>query len=439
MAQESGLPPGPDGYPLVGSLLQYAREPFEFQRRCVEEYGDVVRIEGLSGSAYLVAHPDYVEQVLKTDFEKYGKPPGLREIFGNGLVVLEGDFWADQRQLIQPSFFRDRIAEYSDVIVANARAKADSWDDGDVYAMDEQMDDLVTRTLAETVFGSTFDYEESDLQQYRDWVTGKMAPVTSQIPTAIPTPGNRRFKRGRDNLREFAESIVERERRTDGTRSSVAATLVAAAADDSVHLPDELLRDHLVTLLIGGSDTTALALTYAWFLLSKHPGVERKFHEEIDETLDGPPSMDDLGALEYTEKVIKETLRLHPPAGGLSRRPKEDVEIGGYEIPEGSQLLLTPRVSHYDDRFFDDPQEFRPERWSKALERDVHDFAYFPFGGGPTQCVGRRLAMTTTKFVMAVLGRRFEFELDAAREELELVAALTVRPANPVEMRVRGR
>lgn len=440
MAQKSKEPPGPDGYPVIGSLLQYAREPFEFQRRCVDEYGDVVRIRALNQDAYLVAHPDYVEQVLDTDFEKYGRPPGLDEVFGDGLVVLEGEFWQEQRKLVQPAFFRDRIAEYAELIVNHAQTKVDSWDDGGVYTIGDEMDELVTEILAKTVFGSTLDYDESNVRQYRDWITGKFEPINSQIPTAIPTPGNRRFKRGQQNLREVAEEVIERERDADDTTSSVASMLVSAQADDSVELSDETLRDHLITLLIGGTDTTGLALTYAWYLLSKNPAVERKFHDEIDEVVgDSPPSMDTLLELDYTEKVVKETLRMYPPANGLSRRPKEDVEIGGYEIPEGSQLLLTPRVSHYDERFFEDPHTFRPDRWSKDLERDLHDFAYFPFGGGPARCVGERMALFVIKFVMAIVGTQFELELTSERDELELTAALTVSPEDPIEMRARER
>lgn len=435
-------PPGPDGWPLLGNTVQYVRRPFEFREECAEKYGDVVYMEGPGQEMYMLSHPEYVEQVLVTDHDAFTQPDDfqrrLERLLGNGLLVSEGEFWKRQRRLMQPMFKPGRIRAYADVMVEFAERKGRQWTPGETYDLNEEMKRLTLEVLLQAMFSTDIEYEETGVGSAVADIVEKFDPRAQMVPEWVPTPTNVRYKRGVRNLESLIYEMVEQRRSDDRERDDLLSRLLHAETDEGVSMSDEALRDEMMTMLLAGHKTTAVALTYTWYLLSKNPEQEARLHEELDEVLGGdPPEFDDLSDLTYTEKVVKESMRVYPPFHAVLREPVRDVEIGGYEIPEGA-LVATPQwVVHRDDRWFDDPEAFRPERWTEAFESDLPDFAYFPFGGGPRRCLGSSFATTEGQLVLATIAQ--DYVLDVEDVPLDLSASIATQPKNDIEMVPRER
>jgi len=230
------------------------------------------------------------------------------------------------------------------------------------------------------------------------------------------------------------------ERRAGGKdEGDLLSMLLAARDEDGSQMNDQQLRDEVMTLFLAGHETTALTLSWSWYLLGRHPEAEKRFHRELDEVLGGrAPAMADLPKLKYTEQIAKECMRLYPPAYGLGREAIADCEIGGYPVPAGTQVFMFQWVTQRDARFFDNPDEFIPERWTEEFEARLPKYAYFPFGGGPRACIGASFAMMEIILVLATIGQRFRLEL-ASDQPVEIYPAMSLRPKDGVHVIVRGR
>ncbi len=251
----------------------------------------------------------------------------------------------------------------------------------------------------------------------------------------VPTPRNLAMNRAVKQIDELLYRIITK-RRASEPRDDLLGTLLAAQDDEGARMSDEQLRDEAITLSLAGHETTALALAHTLYLLSKHPDVERRLHAEIASVLGGRlPTAADVRALPYTECVLKETMRLYPPAWTTGREVAEEVEIGGYVIPKGAQILASQWVVHRDPRWFPNPEGFDPDRWAPDRARDLPRFAYFPFGGGPRVCIGNHFAMMEATLILAILVQRFRIELHPG-QRLALRPTATLRQAGP-GLRVR--
>ena len=259
-----------------------------------------------------------------------------------------------------------------------------------------------------------------------------------QMLLKLPTPRRRRFLKGVRALDEIVYGIIQ-ERRASGVGDDLLSDMLRAQDVDGSQMTDKQLRDEVMTLLLAGHETTALTLSWAWYLLAKHPEAQAKLHEEGDKMLSGRlPSAPDLGQLTYTNNVVRETMRLYPPAYVMTRRAAETVEIGGYVLPAESNVILSPWVTHRDPRFFPNPEAFEPERWSAGKEQTIPKFAYFPFGGGPRVCIGNAFALMEAAVLLASVAQRFHISLVPGSTVAPL-ASITLRPRNGVHVRLRQR
>ncbi len=432
-------PPGPSGLPVVGNLHRYLRGPLAFVESCAREYGDVV-YTNVAGETYMVAHPDHVERVLVTDDHRFRKAElgqgRLEPIFGNGLVVSDGEYWRRQRTRMQPAFRPDRIAAYAEIMRRQAAATAERWEPGRTVRIDEEMRRLTLGILVRSLFGTDLGAREAEIREAFELVMGRFEGVNTWLPGWLPTLANRRFERGRERLDAIVYDLIDERRADADDRDDLLSTLLVAEDERGERMTDEAVRDEVVTLLAAGHDTTALALTYAWHLLGTHPDATNRLHDELEEVLDGAtPTLADLSALEYTGAVVSEALRLYPPTHATAREATEDVAFGEYVVPDGSTIFLPQWVLHRDGRWWDDPETFRPERWLE--ERDRPEYAYFPFGGGPRHCIGHRFATVEARLVLATIASRWR--LEPASSELSVRPVITLRPTDPVEMVVRER
>ena len=434
-------PPGPDGYPVVGNVLSLADDAFAFYEE-LAEHGDVARYRVFGQEGYAVTHPDAIREVLVDDHERYckGDLPNdkLGSLLGDGLFLAEGESWRTQRQAMQPAFFREQVERYGDAVVEHARTTADGWDDGEVVAVDDAASTLTLRVLASTLLGigTGSDGERETVRRAAAAITDRYdsSRLGSYLPEWLPTPTNRRYRRSLADLHDLVDRQVAARRAGEDAGEDLLSMLVGAA--DAGAFDDDTLRDNVVTFLFAGYETSALGLTYTLYLLAANPGVQQRLQDRLDDVLDGDdPTPADLGSLPLLDAVVDEALRLYPPVYTFFREPTEDVTLRGYQIPEGSVLSLPQWVVHRDERWWDAPASFRPERWLE--ESDRPEYAYFPFGGGPRHCIGMRFARLELRLAVATLLSRCR--LAAVTESLALVASANARPAEPVRLRIRKR
>ncbi|MBV0900462.1 cytochrome P450 [Haloarcula salina] len=431
-------PPGPDGLPLIGNTHQWARDPCAFRERAAD-YGRVVGFEIMGWDAYMLTEPGDIEAVLTDEhgrFEKHDESTEqLEEFVGQGLLNSEGELWERQREAIQPAFFMEQIKRYGDIMVDRAEAAVDRLSRGVSVDVQEQMLRTTLEILVECMFGEDIDLEARGLYDAVEAVQEPLQPanqpVTFLVPDWVPVPMRRRAQRAQAHIEREIDDILRERRWSDSDRNDLLAMLLNSDAPMS----DQQIRDEMLTFLFAGHETTALTLTYVWDLLSRTPDAEARLHEELDDVLAGRPTVEDVFAFEYTEAVVREAMRLYPAAHEIRRQPVEDVEIGGYTLPEGSLVVLPTWVLHRDERFWDEPEQFRPERWLGDADRPA--FAYFPFGGGPRRCIGQQFAMTEAQLVVATMADRVTFEREY--DDLELSAAVTLQPKTTVQMRPRFR
>jgi cytochrome P450 len=434
-------PPGPKGHWLTGHLRQLAGDRLAFLRACAREYGDVVHLRFGRRPAYLLSHPDLVEAVLVThqrDFVKSWVIRLLRPVLGDGLLTSDGDHWLRQRRLVQPAFHRARVAAYADTMVRHAERMLAGWRAGETRDVHAEMTRLTLGIVAETLFGA-------DVSAHADRVaralsvlmasfTARRASLVS-VPLAVPTPGNLALRRATRRLDALVYGMI-RDRRAGGGGRDDALSLLLEARDeaDGRGMTDRQVRDELITLFLAGHETTANALSWTWYLLARHPAVGARLAVELRDVLGGrAPAAADLPRLAYADAVVREAMRLYPPAHSMSREPLREVELGGYRVPPGTMVFMSPWVIHRDGRFFDDPEAFAPDRWMDGLARRLPRFAYFPFGGGPRVCIGSAFATMEAVLLLATIAARFRPRL-APGEEVVADASVTLRPRGGVRM-----
>jgi cytochrome P450 len=408
------------------------------------DYGDIVTMRYYSFRVYFISHPDYIEQVLVTDNRKFIKGRILRknrQLFGNGLLTSEGDFWLRQRRLAQPAFHRGRIASYADTMVRYASRIASEWSDGEERDLHAEMMRLTLSIVAKTLFDADVDREAKRVGHALEAIMRLNSDFRKLIltPTWLPTPRKIRATIATAKLNRIIYRFIEERRASGVDNGDLLSMLLAARDDDGSRMTDRQLRDEAITIFLAGHETTANALAWTWMLLAQNPIVEAKLHEELDRVLGGRvPTVDDLPNLRYTNHVVTESLRLYPPAWGMARIAIEDTEIAGYPISKGCGVSLAQWVVHRDPRWFEAPLEFRPERWEGDLLKRLPRFAYFPFGGGPRQCIGNNFAVMEASLLLATLAQQFKISLVPGKEIIP-AASITLRPKTGIWGKIEKR
>lgn len=438
-------PPGPKGHFLLGNLPELGTDILGLFESCARDHGDVAFLSLAGWHAFVLSHPEQIEQVLVTDHKNFIKHTffwrHVRAIFGNGLLTSEGDFWLRQRRLAQPSFHRDRVATYGDVMVSYTERALDEWRDGETRDVHHELMRLTLLIVAKVLFDADVAHEVETIGGALDDATKEIASRFRRpfrIPDAIPIPGNLRYRRAVRRLDGVVNRIIDEHRNHDG-RGDLLGLLMQARDEDGRAMTNEQLRDEAITILLAGHETTAIALSWTCYLLSKHPSIAEHVHEEVTEVLGKrAPTVADLPKLRLTQMVVMEALRLYPPAYALGREAVKDCTIAGYEVRAGSSIFISPWVVHRDARWFDRPMEFVPERWAGSAAQRLPRFAYFPFGGGPRICIGNRFATMEAVLLLACIARRFRLVL-ADEKSVALFPTITLRPANGLKMTIRQR
>jgi len=327
-------------------------------------------------------------------------------------------------------------------MVAYTQSMMDSFKEGEVRDIGADMSILTLGIVVKCLFGADLPLQARDISQLMLAVLDAANErLNSVLRTSwVPTARNRREKRAIAELDAILQLLIRARRAGNESRGDLLSVLLAAADDESgAQMSDQQLRDELMTLFGAGHETTALALTWTWYLLSRHPEVNAKLEEELDRALTGrSPAAGDLPRLPYTAMVIREALRLYPPVPGVAREPIEDVTIAGYEIPKGSLITVSPYVLHHDARFFSDPERFDPERFAPGWEEHIPRYAYLPFGSGPRVCIGNGFAMMEARLILATVAQHYRLSINP-NDTIRPIQLVTLRPSGPVKMKIERR
>jgi cytochrome P450 len=409
--------------------------------RTHEQYGEVAYLRLSGQEVYLVNHPDYVRDVLVTHQNNFTKSRVLqraKRVLGEGLLTSEGQFHLRQRRMIQPAFHRERLRGYADAMTAWAVRTRDRWQHGQTVDMSEEMARLTLGIVGQTLFSSNVEDDAPEvgraLTAILEIFNLVMLPYF-ELLEKLPLPFLRRFHDARDTLDRIVYRIIA-ERRASGEDKGdlLSMLLMARDEDDAGAMTDEQVRDEAMTLFLAGHETTANALTWAWYLLSQHPDVASRMRAEIG---DQPPGFDDLPRLKYVEMVLAETLRLYPPAWAIGRKAIGPHRINAeYEAKAGAILLQSPYVMHRDARYFPDPDRFDPDRWLPENVAQRPKFSYLPFGGGTRVCIGERFAWMEGVLLLATIAQKWDPQLSPGHP-VRHKALLTLRPEFGMKMVLR--
>lgn len=433
--------PGPTGYPVLGSALGIGRQGvLPFFVAAQKRYGDLVRFQIGPIAGHLVVAPEHIEQVLGARQASYAKGRAwdtMRLLSGNGLLTSEGAHWQRQRRLLQPFFTPKAVAAYSSEMTAVAAEVADGWQRaaqaGQTIELHDEMMNLALDVLGRTLFGVRFSDQAKPVGLAVYQAMSFVAERTRSLlppPLWLPTPGNRRFLRAKATLTRFIrDRICSRADDGQATPAMLAALREARDPETGQGMSEQELIDELITFVIAGHETSAVALTWTFSLLGRHPEVEARLHAELDAVLAGRlPTLADLPALTYTRLVIDETLRLYPTAWIFPRTCVQDETLGGFHIPRDSMILVCPYLAHRLERYWPEPEKFRPERFLSdgASQRPRH--AYLPFSAGLHTCIGQHFSMQELVLALATLAGRCRVRLhDQSPPPFD--AQSTLRPA----------
>lgn len=453
---KEGLPPGPPMRKGIGPSLRYywgfLVDPIGFVRSRFDAYGDIYYASNPSGGLFVLRHPDHLREVLTTRASSYGKQHSafaqLSRVLGEGLLISEGDTWMRQRRMVNPGFAPPRMRAYGEIMVDEARHTSRTWSDGTSLSIEKEMTELTLRIVSRTLFGHDVSKEDASAISRAMNAFQRSLSSPDFLPAWVPSPQRRELARSIADIDRIVYRLIRERRDVAGARSGPTREradllqLLVDAVDpegsETARLTEREVRDQLVTLFLAGHETTSQALTWTFYCLSQSPAAEAALHEELDRVLEGrDPTFEDLERLPYTEQVILEAMRLYPPVYAIARRAHEDTEVGGYRVPRGSEVMIWVYMTHRDERFYPEPEVFRPERFAKDRLAALPKLAYLPFGAGPRACIGKSFAIMEARLILATIAQRHRLSLASKRVVAQ--PRITLTPKNGIRMRVTSR
>jgi cytochrome P450 len=459
---------------MPGKLLrQFIHDPINTLSDIAREYGDISYFRLGREYVYLINNPYYIEKVLIYDHRNFKKGKRLqtaKAVLGEGLVTSEGEFHNRQRRLIQPIFHPKQIITYSNTMTYYATRVRDRWNDGDIMDISEEMMRLTLGIICKSVLNYDIEAEAQEVgkalttvRKYSKRLQSPIGHVLDKIPILPAVRGAREAKKELDSL--MYQIIADRRRQEQGNNNngkssdndllsrlmqahdSDTPNNIPASSDNKEKMSDRQVRDEVMTIFIAGHETTANALTWTFYLLSQNQDVETKLHDEINSVLGDSsgnnigsriPSADDIPKLQYTEKVLRESMRLYPPVWTIGRHVEDDYPIGKYTIPAGSSILMSQYVMHHNPRYYEEPERFNPDRWTEEFKTHLPRFCYFPFGGGIRGCIGEPFAWMEGVLIIATIAQKWTMRL-LPSQRIKLDPAITLRPKYGMKMKLIQR
>ncbi|HET7325500.1 MAG TPA: cytochrome P450 [Halococcus sp.] len=466
MSNNTRHPPSPEGHPVIGHAFHFGQNPFEFVDHATNEVGDLYCMELPGTDVYVLARPEYLKQALVTDIDAFGKTDDFDRVFGNGVLSTEGDQWSRQRGILQPLFHPSQISGYADDMVVATQRRLSTWESGETHDIESEMQDLTIEILFATLFGRDLaPGEGKELREASDGLNKWFVPTSWLMPHWVPTPSRRKFSESEERIRievrrllaEYQygsgdnsgevtlDDTIQKPDSGGGLDGSQNETLLsklseAGKATDEDGLSAEEIEDQMLTMIFAGYETTASALAFALYSLATEPDVRESFYDEIGTVLSGDsPTLNDIADLELTNRIITETLRLYPPIHTIPRQTTRDVDVGRYCIPSDEQVHLSIISVHRDERYYDNPLEFRPNRWTDDFEEELDEYAFIPFGGGRRTCIAQEFARLEATLALATIGQRFDLEWAGEETNITIEPEMTTKTQNGLPMTIRER
>jgi cytochrome P450 len=423
--------------------MRIRRDPLAFLTEMRGRYGDVTS-HTIDERVYLVNRPDLAHRVLaanRRNYVKSGTPDDLmlKPLLGQGLLTSDGEVWKRQRRVSQPAFTRERIQGFDELITASTLELLDRWTSpqpsGEPLRLDHQLSGLTLAIVARAIFGSDLTGINEHFGEAVDVLNRFMGHFDPLEDSAAGREARAAYSKAVGFLNGLVRLLVQARRLegTDGRDDLLSRLIDGLDSDAGAGKPDRAvaereLRDQVVTMLMAGHETTAKALTWTSVLLYNHPGVANRLDAELDAVLAGRvPRADDVPNLPFCHRVIQEALRVYPPVWLLSRRAVGDDRLGEFDVPAGTLVCVSPYILHRDERYWEHPERFDPDRFSEERSANRPDYAYIPFSGGPRHCIGRHLAMLEAQLVLATIRQRVRVTL-VEGHPIEPEALVTLRP-----------
>ncbi|MBE9167241.1 cytochrome P450 [Pleurocapsales cyanobacterium LEGE 06147] len=445
------LPPGPRGYLLL-KLSELQHQPIEYLDRLWREYGDLVRLPIVPGfTFYLAAHPDHAEHILSTHQERYRKPDFFLKpmglVQGQGLFTSEGELWLKHRRLMQPAFHQKQLVNLYAVMLSCVQSLLREWEkkpEGEVIDIAAEMTRLTLKIVSSALFSVDISGEYNRLgQAFRTALEYVYYRINTPLapPVWIPTPRNLKFRQAKQTLdRVVLEIIQARRHNLIDNRDLLSMLLTVRDEVTGEGMSDRQLHDEVITLIDAGHETTATTLAWTWYLLGTHPDVMANLLDEVQTVFNEDDlTFEKLPQLQYTRRVLDESLRLRPPGLGLAPRVAlEDDEIQGYFIPKGSIFNIAVYFISRHPEFWDNPERFDPDRFLPENVIQRPKFAYLPFGAGSHTCIGKNFALMESTLILAAIAQRFSIEL-VPHQSIEIEPRFTLRPKYGIKVTVQKR
>ncbi len=432
-------PPVMPGEFFYGNMRQFNRDTLNFLYDS-RGYGDFVKFFFGPFPVYIVNHPDVAHEVMVAKAESFYKSTvtkqAMKSTVGDGLFTNDGDSWKRQRKLAQPAFHTKRIAAYADVMTHYASQLIANWRDAATLDMEREMTALTMQIVGKTLFDAEISEEDATGSAVRTALRSidKRFNQLIPMPEWLPLRENRELKAAQKHLDTVIQAFIDDRRKTGEDRGDLLSMLLLAQDETHGGMSDQQLRDEVMTIFGAGHETTSGALTWALCLLAQHPDIAANLHAEIDSVIgDELPTYADLARLPWTDMIMKEAMRLYPPAWGVTREAIAPVSIHNYPLRQGANLVINIIGIHRDKRFFENPEAFIPERFSAENEKNIPKYAYLPFGAGPRICIGNSFAMMEARLLLATIAQKFTLSL-APGQVVAPERVFTLRPKYGMKM-----
>ncbi|MBP2479241.1 cytochrome P450 [Crossiella equi] len=438
----TAIPAAPGALPLIGHAVPLARRRTEFLAG-LAELGGLVRINMVGTPAYVLTDPDLVWRVLVSESRNYHRGrmfDKLTDILGHGLATISGRAHHETRRILQPTFHHQTVAGYAPIMTDMAARIAAKWKPGQTVRIDAEMNDLTARVVNGILFASDMGARAADAIQVRLPMVMKGILTRTLIPGAwqkLPLPANIKYEKSLREMHGAIDEAIAAYRAEGADHSDMLSMLLALRDDDGNPMTDKWIHDQVITVAVGGIETTSAALSWCLHQMSVHPEMEKRVHAELDEVLGGrTPEFADLPKLEYTGKLVLEVLRLHAVAVYM-RRTIGETELGPYRLPAGAEIIVSPYALHRNPMYYPDPDVFDPDRWGTEQTKKLPKGAYIPFSAGGSKCIADNFAILEMTLALAVICSKWRLRAHPSRVVKEVTTGAT-RP-NRLDMIVEER
>ena len=447
------LPPGPPAVRNVLHMLVMGYNvnrlgPLTLLSNMMKDYGDIAAFNLMGVPQVWTTNAEFAAEItvkqsanFRKDKDYTDRKKGLARFMGDGLLTSNGDFWKRQRKLVAPALHAKRIEAYAETMVDYTRQLVAKWQDDQRLDISREMNAVTMRIVAKTLFNTEVEHVIEMVHRSMAAIQESAVSVqTSPLPNWFPTPTELRARRAIHDLNEFVYQTIMERRKSSEDKGDLLSMLLMAEDDEGHHMTDEQARDEILTLFLAGHETTANTLNWTWMLLAQNPDAEAKLHAELDSVLQGrAPTLADLRRMPYTEMVIKESMRLQPPAWSFSREAINATQIAGYDIPAGAVCAVFTYGLHRNPKYWGaDANDFHPERFAPENEDTLVKYAYLPFGAGPRVCIGNSFAMMEAQLLLATMAQKWQLRL-APGQTVEMLPLITLNPKGGLPMTLQER